>query len=166
MAAIWARPGTAKHRAPDCAGNNIYEYYKPGECSLGWNDWWGFGWFRRNPFGGRQRRTLPDYERTGYDTGRKVLRDDAGPAGYVFEKGLDDTPVGNNSVASWICHSGSLSAAGICAAILAERPLSDRRSAGCHTGWTGNHQSQRLHLDGNRFDPLWHTAHHNRILGR
>jgi hypothetical protein len=51
-----------------------------------------------------------------------------------------------------------------CVATLAELPLSDRRAAGWHTRWTGNHQSERFHSDGNCFDPLWDTAHRKCVV--
>jgi hypothetical protein len=33
---------------------------------------------------------VPDHERAGYGSGRNVLRQEAGPAGNVIQKGLDD----------------------------------------------------------------------------
>ncbi len=97
--------------------------------------------------------------------GRKVFRNDAGPAGNVFQKGLDDPSVGNATLAGGVRYSGSRLPASQCAATLAKHPLFDRSVVGRHTGWNGNHQSQRLHSNGNRHGSLWDPSHRDRILG-
>ena len=80
------------------------------------------------------------------------------------KKGWMIFAVGNAGPAGRVCSPDTWPAASWRVATVAEHSVPDRSVVRVHTGWTGNHQSQRIRPDGNGPDPLRDTADRGRSL--